>query len=333
MGFVVRFAGPRQVDLHEYPDPPLAATEVRLRTLYSGISAGTELTAYRGSNPHFDKRWDERRRLFVGDAVTIEYPVEGWGYEEVGEVVEVGAAVPWSLGDVVWGAWGHRSTSVMAEAEAADRLLAREVDPMLGIFSLIGAIALNVVLDADIHVGDWVAVFGQGPPGLIATQLARLNGGTVIAVDALLSRLELARSVGADHVLNTTAGPAAEEIKALTEGRGADVSTIHGSYRRCTGHRSTVYRPGGSPGSSGPVSGLFWSRSSTTTAHVVCSQILGRRRSSTAGRASPAAHVMDLSARQASTCPPGQHVLPVAEAAEVPALDEHKEPTSVVLNF
>jgi threonine dehydrogenase-like Zn-dependent dehydrogenase len=133
MGFAVRFTGPRQVDLHEYRDPPLAATEVRLRTLYSGISAGTELTAYRGSNPHFDKRWDERRRLFVGDAVTIEYPVEGWGYEEVGEVIELGDAVTEvALGDVVWGAWGHRNTSVMSGADAADRLLARDVEPMLG---------------------------------------------------------------------------------------------------------------------------------------------------------------------------------------------------------
>ena len=56
---------------------------------------------------------------------------------------------------------------------------------MLGIFSQITAIALNMILDADIHVGETVAVFGLGVPGQIAAQLARLNGARVVAVDAL----------------------------------------------------------------------------------------------------------------------------------------------------
>jgi 2-desacetyl-2-hydroxyethyl bacteriochlorophyllide A dehydrogenase len=344
MGFVVRFTGPRQVDLHEYPDPPLAATEVRLRTLYSGISAGTELTAYRGSNPHFDKRWDERRRLFVSDAVTIEYPVEGWGYEEVGEVIELGDAVTEvALGDVVWGAWGHRSTSVMAAADAADRLLARDVDAMLGIFSLIGAIALNVVLDADIHVGDYVAVFGQGPPGLIATQLARLNGGTVIAVDAVGSRLELSASLGADHVLNASTTPAAEEIKALTEGRGADVSIeFSGSYRALhEAIRSTVYsgRVVSAGFFQGQGSGLFLGEEfHHNRIQVICSQILGvdARFSYRWNERRLRRTVMDLVAKgRLDLLPLVSHVLSVQDAAEAfQLLDQHKEQTvQVVLKF
>ena len=93
MPVVVRFTAPRRVDLHTYDDRNLVATEVRVRTLFSGISAGTELTAYRGSNPYLAKRWDEDARLFVPDAASLEYPVEGWGYEVViaaseGEAVE-----------------------------------------------------------------------------------------------------------------------------------------------------------------------------------------------------------------------------------------------------
>jgi hypothetical protein len=87
MGQVVTFESPRAVGLEEYADPPLGVGEVRLQTLYSGISAGTELTAYRGSNPYLSKRWDAERRLFVGDDVSFAYPVKGWGYEEVGRVV------------------------------------------------------------------------------------------------------------------------------------------------------------------------------------------------------------------------------------------------------
>jgi threonine dehydrogenase-like Zn-dependent dehydrogenase len=178
VGQVVTFEGLREVGIREYEERPLQPNEVRLRTLYSGISAGTELTAYRESNPYLSKRWDDDRRLFLGGGVFLWYPIEGWGYEEVGEVAEVGSEVTdIRPGEVGWGAWGHKSTTVVYESWAAQRKLAPDVDPMVGIFSRIGAIALNAVLDADVHLGEYVGVFGQGVPGLIAAQLASLNGG------------------------------------------------------------------------------------------------------------------------------------------------------------
>jgi threonine dehydrogenase-like Zn-dependent dehydrogenase len=244
LGQVVTFEGPKKVGIREYEERPLQPDEVRLRTLYSGISAGTELTAYRGSNPYLSKRWDDERRLFLEGEVSLQHPIEGWGYEEVGEVAEVGPEVTEvQLGEVVWGTWGHKSTTVVQEDWAAQRRLPPGVDPMLGIFSRIGAIALNAVLDADVHVGEYIAVFGQGVPGLISGQLARLNGGTVIAVDGIARRLELAKSLGAAHVVDFTKGSPAEEIKALTENRGADVCIeISGSYRALhEAIRSTAY--------------------------------------------------------------------------------------------
>ena len=65
MGKVVVFTAPRRVGFESDEDRPLNPHEVRLRTLYSGISAGTELTAYRGSNPYLHKLWDPTRKLFV----------------------------------------------------------------------------------------------------------------------------------------------------------------------------------------------------------------------------------------------------------------------------
>src|SRR3954466_14725768 len=115
MATVVTFAAPRAVELTTRDDAPLGPGEVRVQTLYSGISAGTELTAYRGSNPYLHKRWDGERRLFVeGEASSLASPVEGWGYEETGRIVEVGAEVA-SLqpGELVWGTWGHRSDAVI----------------------------------------------------------------------------------------------------------------------------------------------------------------------------------------------------------------------------
>lgn len=244
MGRVVTFEAQREVGIREYEERPLRPHEVRLRTLYSGISAGTELTAYRGSNPYLSKQWDEGRRLFLDGGVSLQHPIEGWGYEEVGEVAEVGPEVTEvRTGDVVWGTWGHKSTTVVDESWAAQRRLPEGVDPMIGIFSRIGAIALNAVLDADVHLGEYVAVFGQGVPGQIAAQLARLNGGTVIVVDGIPRRLELAEELGATHTIDFTKQDPAEEIKRLTEDRGADVCIeISGSYRALhEAIRSTAY--------------------------------------------------------------------------------------------
>jgi threonine dehydrogenase-like Zn-dependent dehydrogenase len=281
LGQVVTFEGPREVGIREYEERPLQPNEVRLRTLYSGISAGTELTAYRGSNPYLAKRWDEGRRLFLEGGVSLQHPIEGWGYEEVGEVAEVGSEVTEvRLGEVVWGTWGHKSTTVGQEDWAAQRRLPPGVDPMLGIFSRIGAIALNAVLDADVHVGEYVAVFGQGVPGLIATQLARLNGGTVIAVDGIARRLELAKTLGAAHVIDFTKQSPAEKIKDLTENRGADVSIeISGSYRalheaiRSTAYNSKVVSSGFYQGEG---AGLFLGEEfHHNRVNVVSSQIFG----------------------------------------------------------
>jgi threonine dehydrogenase-like Zn-dependent dehydrogenase len=281
LGQVVTFEGPKKVGIREYEERPLQPDEVRLRTLYSGISAGTELTAYRGSNPYLSKRWDDERRLFLEGDVSLQHPIEGWGYEEVGEVAEVGSDVTEvQLGEVVWGTWGHKSTTVVREDSAAQRRLPPGVDPMLGIFSRIGAIALNAVLDADVHVGEYVAVFGQGVPGLISGQLARLNGGTVIAVDGIARRLELAKSLGAAHVVDFMKASPAEEIKALTENRGADVCIeISGSYRalheaiRSTAYNSKVVSSGFYQGEG---AGLFLGEEfHHNRVNVVSSQIFG----------------------------------------------------------
>jgi len=221
---MISFRAPHDVVLVDYEERLPAAGEVLVRTLYSGISAGTELTAYRGTNPYVTKHWDNERRLFVEGTPTFSYPLDAWGYEQVGAVAAVGEGTTTRRrGDIVWGIWGHRSSAIVADDHVAQHLLPEGVPPMCGVFARIGAVALNAVLDADIHVGEVVAVFGQGVPGLIASQLARLNGGTVVAVDRIPRRLELARALGATTVIDAGTTSAASAVKDVTGGRGADV--------------------------------------------------------------------------------------------------------------
>ncbi|CAN5778757.1 zinc-binding alcohol dehydrogenase [soil metagenome] len=282
---LVRFAGPREVQVVEYPDAPLGPRDVRLTTLYSGISAGTELTAYRGSNPYLTKSWDPGRRLFVaGDGSGLGYPLDRWGYEEVGRIEELGSAVdPALAGQLVYGAWGHASSHVAPEGWAADRLVPPGVAPIAGTFARSGAIALNAVLDADVNLGETVAVFGQGVLGLLVTRLCVLASATVVAVDRVSHRLDLARQFGAHHVIDAGNDSPAERIRELTDGRGADVSVeVSGSYAalqeaiRSTAYNSQVVTVGFLQG--GDVALRLGEEFHHNRIQLTCSQISGVNR-------------------------------------------------------
>jgi threonine dehydrogenase-like Zn-dependent dehydrogenase len=225
MGKALVVVGPRQLAFEEYNDPPLKPDEVRIQTLFSGISAGTEMSQFRGTSPFINKRWDDTTRLFTpGDTPSWTYPVPNIGYEEVGKVIEVGSAVnDIPIGARVFGAWWHRTHYVANVEYVRPRLLPIDADPLIGIFSHIGAVALNGVHDGRVRIGETVAVFGMGTPGQIVAQAARASGARVIAVDLLDARLELAKQLGAHITLNPARVKVAEEIKRLTDHRGADV--------------------------------------------------------------------------------------------------------------
>ncbi|MFF8568391.1 zinc-binding alcohol dehydrogenase [Streptomyces albidoflavus] len=236
MESVVQFTGPRQVEVAPHESAPLPPAHLRVRTRYSGISAGTELTAYRGTNPYLTRTWDAEARLFRDGAAGITYPVAGWGYSEVGEVTEVSPesagqpGVP-AVGDLVWGIWGHRSEGIVPVERMLGHTLPAGLEPLAGAFARVGAIAYNAVLAADIHLGEEVAVFGQGVIGLLTTRLAQLNGARVTAVDALEGRLDTARAYGATHTLNARTDDVAERVRENTGGAGADVAIeISGVY-------------------------------------------------------------------------------------------------------
>jgi len=77
--------------------------------------------------------------------------------------------------------------------------------------------------NADIPLGGTVAIFGQGPVGLMATSGARLLGaGLIIAIESVPKRQELAKHFGADVVVDFTKENPVEEIMRLTGGKGVD---------------------------------------------------------------------------------------------------------------
>jgi threonine dehydrogenase-like Zn-dependent dehydrogenase len=71
---------------------------------------------------------------------------------------------------------------------------------------------------------DTLAIFGQGPVGLAATQLGAAMGARVIAVDPLPERRELARKLGAQVAIDSSTQAPVEAIRELTHGEGADAT-------------------------------------------------------------------------------------------------------------
>ena len=102
-----------------------------------------------------------------------------------------------SVGDVVWGIWGHRSHAVLPAERLAGHQLPEGLDPIVGTFDRVGAVALNAVLATGACLGERVAVFGQGVIGLLTTQLLVGQGNEVLAVDTMPHRLKLAEQFGA----------------------------------------------------------------------------------------------------------------------------------------
>lgn len=97
------------------------------------------------------------------------------------------------------------------------------------------ACSLHAVQRAQIELGDFVVLSGAGTLGLGMVGAAKKSGaGTLVVLDLVDSRLELAKQFGADIVLNPSKVNVVEEILGMTEGYGCDI------YIEATGHPKSV---------------------------------------------------------------------------------------------
>jgi hypothetical protein len=134
----------------ELPDVPPGG--VLLRTLATGLSAGTELTFVKGDHPGLDERFDTELGLFLprngdGDDESA-YPVTRLGYMEVARVTE-SRTEAFAVGDVVATAYGHATAHVSDPLHEHLVRLPPDVNPLLGVYvAHVGPICANGLLHA-----------------------------------------------------------------------------------------------------------------------------------------------------------------------------------------
>ena len=212
----VWFSGPRRVEIRQEPVALVGTDDVRVRSLVSGVSAGSELLVYRGDAPS-DMQPD--LPTVGGD---FGFPIK-FAYASVGRVTEVGSRVAHlAVDDLVFVHHPHQ-TEYVVPADAPIRLPAG-LPPDVGVFAANLETAVTVVLDAHPRIGEAVLVAGQGVVGLLITMLLRRVGATpIVTADLHERRRAASASAGADHVLRAD-GDLVDAVLDLTDRRGVDVA-------------------------------------------------------------------------------------------------------------
>jgi threonine dehydrogenase-like Zn-dependent dehydrogenase len=129
----------------------------------------------------------------------------------------------WQLGNTVHGAQAEYVRVPFAQANLT-KIPDDLSDEQVILLADIASTGFSGAESGGVRIGDAVVVIAQGPIGLCASLGARLMGAAdVIAVDGDETRLEMARKMGADVVINSAEQDVVAEVRRLTGG-GADVA-------------------------------------------------------------------------------------------------------------
>jgi 2-desacetyl-2-hydroxyethyl bacteriochlorophyllide A dehydrogenase len=239
----VVFVGDRKLELRDFPDPTPGPRDVVLEIKASGM-CGSDLHVYRASFKPGDTTSGFKRGA---DPVIA-------GHEPCGVVVALGTGVApnearigqrvmdhhytgcggckhcrsgWAQmcleGSTVFGANGNGAHAKYMKVPVHTLVpLPDALSFETGAAISCGTgTAYGALKRLNLQGGETIAVFGQGPVGLSATQLAVAMGARVIALDVSPERQALARAFGAHEVVDARSNDPVEAIRGLTHGEGA----------------------------------------------------------------------------------------------------------------
>lgn len=234
----VVFVEPRRMEIREMELPEPGPAQIGIRTVYSGVSQGTERWALTGRYNHFD------------EDVPAYYPCSP-GYQAAGVVDVVGAEVErFAVGDHAFTMGTHfvnpdhkypgpmqasHSGYLVVDASAAWKV-APDVDLAAASLFHMAGVSRSGVRITKVQPGDLVALIGLGMIGQMTAQAARRAGARVIATDLIAARCELAAKHSADRVVDGSKESLEDAVREEKPG-GADVvidtTGISSMYDRC----------------------------------------------------------------------------------------------------
>ena len=203
------FCTPADLTVEDVPMPELTDGSVRIAVRAAGVNFADTL-------------------IIAGKYQVKAPPPFSPGFEIAGEVLECGAGVSRvKPGDRVMAVieYGGFAEQVVAP-ETEVHVLPDTVDDQVGAGFPVayGTSHLGLKLRARLRAGETLLVHGAaGGVGLTAVEIGKRLGATVIATAGGAEKLQIAADAGADHLIDSRTGDVRETVKALTDGRGADV--------------------------------------------------------------------------------------------------------------
>jgi predicted dehydrogenase/threonine dehydrogenase-like Zn-dependent dehydrogenase len=223
-------------ELVDVPCPSVASGQVLVRTRVTLVSAGTErMLVEFGKAGLIEKarQQPEKVRQVLDKIKTdgliptltavrskLDQPIP-LGYCNVGTVLEVGNGVDdVCVGDRVLCNGAH--AEIVCVPKNLCIKIPETVSDDSAVFGILGAIGLQGIRLAQPTLGESFVVSGLGLIGLLTVQLLRAQGCRVIGLDYSPSRLELAKSLGAETFRLGSGGDPVAAVTAFSRGRGVD---------------------------------------------------------------------------------------------------------------
>jgi len=215
------YGGPHNIKIEDVPEPRVSGRKVLVK-FKAGSICGTDLHLYRGE-------WKLKRGRIIGhDACGVRadtgervvmMPLTYCGtcyfcLRGVPSSCERGKFMGLDRNGFFAESIVLRPRNLIPVPESVSDEEAAIVEPV--------ALALHVLDSLAPNVGDWATIIGQGPIGLLMTQVAKLKGCKVIVIDLEDYRLKLAEKYGAEHCINAREEDAVKRVKEITK-RGSDV--------------------------------------------------------------------------------------------------------------
>lgn len=239
------FLNKGKVFFADVPMPILKDNNIIVKVYYSFISSGTEISTISESEKSLIKKFSENSSKHI-NKITGALKTDGFlgtislikgklkevsplGYSCSGKVIAVGKNVKnFKVGD--YASCAGADFANHAEYITTPKNLATKVSDkkLLKYASIttIGAIAMQGVRRAQLSLGATVCVYGLGLIGQITAQLCKLSGCQVFGIDIQKNRLEYAKKMGVDFVLDANAPNFLDQIKFFTNHKGVDATII-----------------------------------------------------------------------------------------------------------